>query len=177
MSCTPVKLPAVEADFCAPNINWSQVDNVYLGNLENPFTDWSSLTEWTSRIDNTDAGISDTAIKHLHVIGDKPRPERNSVAFSKGRTAHTTPNHTVNLIVDETGDNNYNLIKWLEDNAGQKVALWYSAGKYIYGGNEGIEATIVLDDVIAQSDEELNVFQGEAVWEGNHPERILNPMA
>lgn len=176
-TCTPVNLPAARADYCAPDINFGSVDKIYLGNEGNPFTDWTSLAEWTSRIDNTDDGTTVTAIKELHIEGDKPRPERGEVKFSQGRKAYTTPDHTLNITVDETHTDNYALVKWLDANAGQKITVWYQAGKYLYGGNDGISSTLVLDDVIPRSDEELNVFEGEVTWEGNHPDRIVNPMA
>lgn len=176
MDCTPVNLPVVKADFCAPNINFGEVDKIYLGNQGNPFTDWTQLAEWTTRIDNDDAATV-TAIKELHVIGDKPATEKNKVDFSQNRSVYTSPKHTLNIRIDETGDENYALLQWLETNAGQTVSLWYQAGKYLYGGNDGIPAILTLDDIIPESSEELNTFNGAATWEGNHPERIVNPMA
>lgn len=176
MNCANVNLPIVDADFCAPNINFGQIDKIYLGYNGQPMADWTSLAEWTSRIDN--ATLADlTKIRELHVIADKPTAERTAVAFSQGRTAYATPNHTINVRVDETGENNYGLIQWLEDNAGQTIRIWYQAGKYLYGGNEGVPATLSLNDVIPESDEELNTFQGTITWTAKHPDRITNPMA
>lgn len=174
--CTPVALPAVKADFCAPNLNFGEIDRVYLGNPGNPFTDWSLLAEWDARLDNADIADA-TKIRMLHVIGDKPAGEKTKIDFSQGRSVYTEGKHSINIKVDETGDENYELIIWLEENAGQTVSLWYQAGKYIYGGNDGISASLTLDDIIPESDEELNTFNGAATWEGNHPERIPNPMA
>ena len=175
-NCTPVALPEIKADFCSPNLNFGEIDKIYLGNNGNPFTDWSDLNEWNTRIDNADVADA-TKIRMLHVIGDKPATEKNKVDFSQGRSVYTEPVHTINIRIDETGDENYALIQWLEENAGQTVAMWYQAGKYIYGGNEGIPTTLTLDDIIPESDEELNTFSGSASFEGKHPDRILNPMA
>lgn len=174
--CIPVALPAVKADFCAPDLNFGEIDKIYLGNTGNPFTDWADLTEWNTRLDNADVADA-TKIRMLHVIGDKPASEKNKVDYSQGRSVYTEPKHTINIRIDETGEENYALIQWLEENAGQTLALWYQAGKYLYGGNDGLPATLTLDDIIPESDEELNTFNGTANWEGKHPVRILNPMA
>ena len=128
-TCTPVPLPAVKADFCAPDLNFGQIDKIYLGNEGNPFIDWTDLVEWNARLDNVDVA-DPTKVRFLHVIGDKPAPEKNKVDFSQGRSAYTTPKHTVNIKIDETHDDNYALIKFLEDNAGQTIPIWYQAGKY-----------------------------------------------
>ena len=113
----------------------------------------------------------------LHTVGDKPATEKNKIEFSQNRAVYTTPKHTLNISVDETNDENYALIQWLEENAGQTIAVWYQAGKYLYGGNEGVPALVTLDDIIPVSDEELNTFDGVVEWEGIHPDRVVNPMA
>ena len=175
-TCVPVNLPKVKADFCAPDLNFGQVTDIWLGYDTNPFDDWTDLEEWTTRVDN--ATLADlTKIRHLHVIGDKPAAERTKIDFSQNRSTYTVPNHTVNVRVDETHDDNYALVQWLDAHAGQTIRVWYAAGKYIYGGNEGVPANLGLNDVIPESDEELNVFQGAITWQANHPDRILNPMA
>lgn len=175
-TCNPVALPPVVADFCAPNVNFGEVDKVFLGNAGNDFADWTDLTEWNTRLDNVDIADA-TKIRTLHTIGSKPATEKNKIDFSQGRSLYTTPKHTLPIKIDETGDENYDLILWTEENAGQTVSLWYQAGKYLYGGNSGISANLTLDDIIPESDEELNTFDGVLSWEGKHPARTLNPMA
>lgn len=175
MSCVPVNLPAAKADDCNPTLNFARVDMVFLGNSGQPMADWTSLIEWTARLDNVD--VTDTKIKFLNVIGSKPAPTRNKVEFSKGRSVYTEAEHTLPIKVDETHDDNYLLIKWLEDNAGQEILLWYASGKYLYGGDSGISASLLLDNIIAEDDKALNTFDGQAEWKGVHSDRILNPMA
>lgn len=174
--CNPEELPAVSSSFCAPDLNFGQISDLYLGNLGNVFTDWSLLSEWTDRLDNS-ATNDLTKIRHLHGIGDKPAAESNSVSFSKGRKVNTEKNHTINFKIDETNPENYALIQWFENNANQSVLGWYAGGKYIYGGNSGITMTVLLDDVIPESEQELNYFQGVITFEGGTPDRILNPLA
>lgn len=175
MDCTPVALPKVKADFCAPDFNFGQISALYLGNSDRTdFANWDVITEWTANLDNTD--VTTEKIKTLHVIGDKPAPERNSIAFSQGREVSTPAKHTVNVKVDETHDDNYALVQWLENNVGQQIKAWYAAGKYLYGGNSGISVTLTLDDVIPESKEELNTFVGAIKWEGSHPDRVVSPL-
>jgi len=175
-TCTPVNLPAVKADFCAPVIAFGEIDMIYLANAGNPFTDWTDITEWNNRLDNVDV-VDATKVRSLHVIGDKPAPERTKVEFSQGRSAYTAPKHTVNAKVDEVSDENYALAKFLEDNPGQNYLIWYSAGGYLFGGNAGIDASFVLDHIIPESKTELQTLTGKIEWEGGHPERQVNPLA
>ena len=57
--------------------------------------------------------------------------------------------------------------------------MWYAAGLYLYGGNDGIVIDqMFLDDIIPESRKELNKFIGATEWEAQfHPERTLNPLA
>ena len=176
-TCTSVALPAVTADFCSPDINFGEIDKIYFTNDGAPLTDWNDLAEWNTRLDNADVTPDNDKIRFLHVIGDKPAPEKPVIEFSQGRKTYPDPDHTINIRVDETGADNYALLLFLEQNAGQQLRMWYQAGKYLYGGNEGILANLNLDDIIPESDEELNTFAGTITWEGGHPERIANPMA
>lgn len=174
--CAPVNLPKVKADFCAPDLNFGRIDKIYLGYDGHPFVDWEDLEEWTTRIDNTT--LADlTLIRELHVIGDKPAAEKTKVDFSLGRATYTTPNHTVNIRVDETHEDNYLFLQWVEAHQGQTLRVWWAAGKYLYGGLTGVPATLVLNDVIPENDQELNTFQGTVTWKGLTPDRITNPMA
>lgn len=175
MPCKTVDLPIVEADLCAPDTNFAEIDKIFLGNADSPFTNWALLSEWNARLSNTT--VAETAIRFLHVIASKPKPERTKITFSQKRTLYTTPKHTIPFKVDETGAHNYGLLQFLETNAGMPIPIWYQVGKYIYGGNSGILATIIMDDVIDENGEVLQIFEGTIEWEGLHPARILNPMA
>jgi len=174
MSCTVVEVPKAKADDCNPDINFAQVTRVYVGNSGNPFTDWTSLAEWTPRLDQAAAGAD--KIRTFNVIGSKPKPDRPKVAFSRKRTAYGDPKHSLPFKVDETHPDNYAFLKFLEDHPGQRNAVWYEIGKYLYGGNAGVDGLIILDDTASENDEELNVFEGEITWEGKHPDRIVNPL-
>jgi len=174
--CTVVEIPKVVADFCNPITNFGQIKKIRLGNQGNPFTDWTQLTEWTNRLDNTDETEA-TKIRTLHGIGSKPKPESGSVAMSLGRTLTTSKTHTITFKADEVGDDNYALLKFFEDNNGQQVSLWYEVGKFLYGGNQGITASISADEVTPESEDELQYHEYTITFLGGHPDRVLNPMA
>ena len=173
--CTAFVLPIAKHDFCAPEINFGRIDKIYFASdgASSAFTDFSDLAEWTARLDNVD--VADvTKIRFLGVIGNKPLPENTEISYSLGRTTFTTNKHTLAVRVDETHDDNYALVKWLEANKGQVLRVWYASAKYLYGGNEGILATLSLNDFIPEGDTELNEFQGSVLWEGDTPDRTLN---
>lgn len=177
MTCNPVALPAAEADFCAPEIDWGQVEYLYLGNDgEAAFSDWTTVTEWNTRLDNADVADS-SKIRTLHVIGDKPATEKNKIDFSLGRSVYTDPKHTLNARTEEVGDLNYALVQFYEENQGQTVRIWWSDGKYLYGGNEGVQANITMEYIVPESKEELKYIQVTVTWEGLSPARTVNPIA
>ncbi len=114
----------------------------------------------------------------LHVVGDKPAAEKNTFKISMNREISSPKNHTINFKIDETDADNYALLQFIEENPAFQFRLWYEAGKYLYGGNDGVGANIVMDDIIPESNEDLNIFQGVAKWKSViSPERITNPIA
>ena len=174
--CTS-SLPNITADLCNPDINFGQIDKIYMCQTGNPFDDvsapWTDKANWDARIDN--AGTLAGDIHYLHVLGEKPAPETNKVEISLRRKVQSPKKHSINFKVDETGDLNYEFLRKLE--CGGVFLVWYQAGKYLYGGNEGIAATISLDDVIPESSQDVNQFVGAIEWEDQfHPDRIVNPL-
>lgn len=168
-------VPVVDFDYCAPDLNYGQIDKIYVAAYNAAsFTDWSSLAEWTARISETSTNID--AIRELTVIGSKPAPEREIIDLSGDREARPPAIHTLEVRIDETGEDNYEFLRTLECNIYVKV--WYSAGKYLYGGNDGILVkSIYFDDIIPENSRELNTFNGMVRWENQyHPERINNPL-
>lgn len=174
--CVQANLPAISADFCAPNTTFGQVPEIYIGYPNQPFDDVSDLAEWTLRVDNTT--LADlTLIRKLHVIGSKPKAASTELEFSQGRKVYTTKKHTLPFKVDETDAVNYAFLQFVDANPGRVYALWFTGGKYLFGGDDGVYCTISLDLVIPENKEELQYFDGVASWEGVTPARIVNPMA
>lgn len=175
-TCVGLVLPVADANFCDPDINYGQISRIFLSTT--PMIDWTDLAEWTDRLDNTTATPLVDYTRYFNVIGDKPAPEKTEVKISRGRTVFGNKTHTINFAIDETPDQNYAFMQFLEENAGSNVRLWYEAGKYLYGGNEGICSSIDMDEIIPESDTEIVKIVGVAKWtNATHPERILNPMA
>lgn len=172
--CDEFVLPVVKHDFCAPTINFGRIDKIYFcSDGANSALTTGDLAEWTLRLDN-EGVIDATNIRSLAVIANKPLPENSEVTYSLGRKAYTENVHTVPVRVDETNDENYALVQWLEENKGTTVRVWYASDKYLYGGLTGILATLSLNDFIPEANTELNEFQGSILWEGAHPDRTLN---
>jgi len=175
-TCTIVPLPAAKADFCNPTLNYGQIDEIRIGNFGEPFTDWTSPTEWGARVDNADVA-DPTKIRQLNGIGDKPAADAPETAYSRGRTLYGTRTHTINFKIDEVFEENYALLRFIEANPGQQYAAWYRGGKFLYGGNDGVPASVKVDHIIPESSDELEYYQLVATWKGVHPERVEDPLA
>jgi hypothetical protein len=57
--------------------------------------------------------------------------------------------------------------------------MWYqTSGGLIFGGNEGIEVSIVLDMNISESTSDFIVYEGKGTWKAKFTEeRALSPLA
>ena len=174
MGYTDIDLPAVKADFCSPVLNYGEISKIYFANKDNPLINWTSLAEWSSRLDNSI--IDSTKIRYLHGIGSKLKPESTRANPSINKLVDVTKTHTIIFNVDEVHDDNYALLKHFEDSNGQEVLCWYEIGNYLYGGNSGIRTIIFMNEVTTENKEELQKFESELIFFGEHPDRILSPL-
>lgn len=172
--CTTA-LGEVLFDDCAPNINPSEIKRVLVakGNAS-PFTDWTTATEWTTRI--AMSGATANAIRPLTVIGDKPAPSSVTKDISNNRKWVVGKDHTLNFTIDDVSDENYEFMRATE--CGGKYRLWYEThGGYLYGGNEGIKVTLVMDDALNRGIDEIETLNGVATWRSKFsPERTKSPI-
>lgn len=172
--CT-AKAPAFSFNDCDPNTNRGQIDRIYImaaGGAD--MADWTQLAVWTARM-ALDPTVTVDAIQYMNVIGEKPEATSDVKEISRVRKVVLDKTHTINFDVDETNEDNYDALRQIE--CGGNFKIWYQAGKYLYGGNDGILAFIQENDMIPRERKELNVFKGVATWEAEfHPERIDNPM-
>lgn len=174
-NCAPA-LPIVNFDICAPKINLSEIEKIYFAKPSaTPFTDWKTATEWATRISQTDV-VSDDTIRPMTVIADKPAPANKIKEVSNGRKIVTGKDHTLNVTIDDVSDENYEFARTTE--CGGQVKIWYEIqGGYLYGGNEGINATLVLDDVLNRGRDEIETLTGSISWSAKFsPERTLSPI-
>ena len=171
------QLPVVAFDQCAPKINLSEIRKIYVAKpTVKAFTDWKLAPEWTTRISETNVASPDS-IRPLTVIADKPAPANVVKDISNGRKIQVRKDHTLNITIDDVSDENYEFAIITE--CGGQVKFWYeTAGGYIYGGNEGIDGTLILDDVLNRGNDEIETLTGTLTWSSKHsPERVISPIA
>lgn len=169
-------LPPVNFSSCAPQINLSEIGRVFIAKSNAaPFENWLSPVEWAARLEQS--GGSDDAIRTLTVIGDKPAPTGTPVSISGGRTVISNKTHVVNFTIDETTPENHEFMRALE--CGGQFKIWYETlGGLLFGGNDGILATIAIDMVLERGTESLMVLNGTATWKNRFTEeRGISPIA
>lgn len=166
--------PPFSFNDCDPDINFGQIDRIYIASRgANDLIDWTSLAEWTGRLDNTTNDLQ--KIRFLNVIGTKPPAEGDMIDISRDRKITAEKTHTITFRADETDATNYDALREIE--CGGNFKVWYQAGKYLYGDNSGINAYIQINDDIPEDKKALNVFQGTITWLAkHHPDRITNPL-
>lgn len=168
-------LGTVLFDECAPNINPSEIQRVFISKANAaPFNNWAQAQEWTDRI--AASGATANAIRELTVIGDKPAAASVTKDISNGRKYVVGKDHTLNFTIDDVSDENYEFMRSTE--CGGKYRLWYETkGGYMYGGNEGIKVSIVMDDVLNRGVDEIETLNGVATWRNKFsPERVKSPI-
>jgi hypothetical protein len=163
-------LPVFLFDDCSPELNAGNITWLYTTNRGNPLTDWTDEAEWAARIDND--STDSAAIRRIRVIGSKPAPDKPETVISGDRTYYGKASHVIDFRADETNAINHEALRQME--CGQDILLWYETiGGLRWGGNEGIEASIKLDEVIPESSSEFINFVGQAKWKAKFtPERI-----
>jgi len=170
---TPIK----PVSFSACSAEWieAEINRIYLANDGNPLTDWTSLSEWNSRIDNTSTGA--TAIRELTVIGSLPVPEQSETVKSDGRTKYGLKNFTLSADIDDNSDVNYEFVRATGCN--RTYRFWFqTVGGKLYGGPEGILAVLKADEDIPNDRNQDAILKLELKWKSQfRPERIPSPMA
>lgn len=170
-------LPVVKFNDCAPAINLSEIEKIYIAKpIAAAFSDVAIATEWSTRLSETSV-TGDDSIRPLVVIADKPQPSNVVKEISNGRRMNVRKDHTINVTIDDVSDENYEFMRTLE--CGGQVKFWYqTAGGYLYGGNDGIQGTIVLDGVLNRGRDEIETLTGTITWSAKFsPERVVSPIA
>lgn len=168
-------LPPVNFDKCSPKVSLSEIVRIFLGKPNSaPFTDWKTATEWTTRL--SQSAVEDM-IRPLTVIADKPAGSQRVKEISNSRKITLGVDNTVNIEIDDISDENYEFMRVTQ--CGGKYKMWYeTAGGHLYGGNEGIDATVFLDNVLARGKDEIEKITGTATWSSKFsPERTVSPIA
>jgi hypothetical protein len=167
---------------CAPEYHWGEISKLYIvesdfesvDNAGNAgFSDVTSLTEWNDNLSDT----VDNKIRTLIVIGELPEPERLEVPASGDRIAIGQKTFNLNFAIDETNDTNYGFL--LQTECGGKFLIWFETSDgQLYGGNAGIEASIVLNQAIPRERNAIVTIVGKATWKSQFsPFRCDSPLA
>ena len=170
------ELPEVRFSKCNPTIVLSEIVRIFLGKQSTePFTDWKSATEWTTRL--SESGTTANAIRPLTVIADKPAGSPVVKEISNGRKYNLRKDFTVNIEIDDVSLENYDFMRVTQ--CGGEYKLWFeTAGGRLYGGNEGIDASLVLDNVLGRGKDEIEKITGTASWDDKFsPEMCTSPIA
>jgi hypothetical protein len=174
-SCSASLVP-VEFDECAPVLHYGEVSKIYIGEANSSiFSNVEDFAEWTARLDDT--GIVANAILTLITMGEVTAPDRTETPLSGGRTIYSPGTYTLNFEVDETNDINYNFM--LNSQCNLKYKFWYETSDgMLYGGNEGLEGVIKLNQPVPKSREEIIKLTGEIKWKSaTDPLRCVMPIA
>ena len=164
-------VPAIDMDECNPDVDFSEVDKLYVTAIDNPLVDWTDAAEWALRI--SDAGVDVDAIRELWVSGELPEPERAITEIDNERDVWSPMKFTLPIEVFETNLTNYDFVRFLQ--CGGLFLIWFSAGENLYGGTAGIEANIKASHLITKGAKELNKIMLEVTWDAAHnPERTDN---
>lgn len=168
--CTTV-LPAVHADLCDDQAYFGEISRLLFTRLGDDLTDWTDDAEWVTRIDNAavlPASPTLAPIRDLFGIGSIAEPERPTTPLSRKRTKYGNPRFTAVFNVDDTGDTNWAFLQAIPP-GGQTYAVWFATEERMWGGNTGIEATIVADFTIPESRQELIKIRITVTWETTIP--------
>lgn len=167
-------LNSVAFNECAPELHYGEVEWLYVARADaSDFTDITNIAEWTPRL--SEDSVDADAIRPIHVIGEMPEPEQNELTISGDRIVTGYKTFTLSFEIDETNDTNYEFLLNTECNLRYKI--WFAtADGMLYGGNEGIEAVIKLNQIIPRERTELVKFTGNVKWKSKFsPLRCTNP--
>lgn len=168
-------LPEVKFSKCSPNIVLSEIVRIFVGKqTTQPFNNWKDASEWTQRLSET--ANTANAIRPLTVIADKPAGSPVVKEISNGRKYNLRKDFTVNIEIDDVSPENYEFMRVTQ--CGGEYKLWFeTAGGRIYGGNEGIDASLVLDNVLGRGKDEIEKITGTASWSDKFsPKMALSPI-
>jgi len=169
--CSTV-LPQTHADLCDPQAYYGEITDLLFTRLGDNMTDWTSPTEWTTRLSNTTALPSSPTlapIRRLFGIGGFGAPEQPKVRISRKRDLYGTRTFTMTFKVDDTGSTNWTWMKTIPASR-QTYAVWFATEQRMWGGNSGIEAVVVANPDVPESNEEVMKITVTVTWKSTIPE-------
>lgn len=169
-------LPAVSFNKCAPDVRISEITHILAGKGDAAaFTDWTSGTEWGTRLDQSASGDK---IRVLTVRASKPATTKTEQTATLNRKVVSNRHHVINILIDEMTDANYDFFRTTQ--CGEILfRMWFinNNTKDLYGGNAGIYATIFGEPIYDEGTGVLQKFVGTIEWDSaQDPPRVLNPI-
>ena len=181
MPCYTV--PIVSFNDCLPLINLSEIQYAYIANEDAVnFSDWRNVTEWNQRISN-DGTIPDGSpfetndlIRKLNVIADMPLTSPTIKQISLNRNAEVRTPRSINIDIDETTVENYDLIRSTETILGARVKMWFKTAAGVrWGGNAGITGYLKLRPVLGRGSDSIELYTGTFTWDSlKSPDRYFD---
>jgi hypothetical protein len=169
-------LPDAGGSICAPTLGYGEVEWLIVSRADSAdFADIESLAEWTTR--QAKLNTDPDAISIFHVIGELPEPDVSETTISGDRTVRGEKTFNLNFTIDEDDDDNYEAHLTFE--CGNKFKIWFAtADGMLFGGDSGIEASVLTNYVIPRERTALRVINGKATWKDKRsPLRSVYPLA
>jgi hypothetical protein len=172
-------LGSINFDECAPEVHFGEIAKLYLWVLgEVPFAtqaDYDSAAHWNTHL--SESGTTSGAIRAFTVIGELPEPELTETPISGDRIVVGYKKFTLNLEIDETNETNYNFLL-LSECGGKYSMNFETADGIIYGGKDGIEATVRMNQVIPRERSGVVKIITKVTWSSkNSPLRQISIIA
>lgn len=174
------ELPAITGfDYCSPEYGFGEIEAIIVSHvsLEGEVTTYpaneTDETQWDTlfTVDEVTGLATAYYIPVRGTIGD---PEQTVIDTSEKRKAYPPAEYTLEARVDDLHEATYAGLRLLNS---KTVRLWFIAGGYIWGGNEGINpATINTSLRIEEGHDSLHNVVVRATWKGSYlPERNTSP--
>lgn len=179
-TCASAVLPAVEFNFCDPDIRLGQIDRVYVtrAGTGDVLTDVEDADEWGTRIDNDAVipGSGAAPIRELTGIGSLAEAEVTETDISDGRKTSSVPKQTLNFKIDELSLANIAAASTYQQSPAATHKIWFRSGGIMYGGDSGIDVSLVANLIIPEGKTEVSNISYRFKWEGYIPTAVVSPI-
>lgn len=160
-------LPVIAGfDFCKPNFVFGEIEYIIIShiskdNLDVFPSDASDAAAWNTLL--LQDGVSNEAIAYLlPVRSSLDEPDQTEVDASANRKAYPPSEWSIEARVDDLADATYTALSELRNT---QVRMWFIAGGYIFGGNEGITpVTAHANPVIEEGYDTMHTMNIKLWW-------------
>jgi hypothetical protein len=182
--CGDFTLPTF-SDVCfnSESIESSEIEEIFfsekhatnVGEPKNPISGWTNtglaanasineaaILAWLAAAAQTGAGL----LRRQLGIGDKPAGEGSEITGPEGKVINVNKRASINFDIMTMDNLTYEVIRWLQCNP--ELHIWYRTKKYLYGGENGLIATIKNADHILDRGREA-IAMGQIVIEFDMP--------